>query len=388
MQSKPKELKICHLADIHLGYRRFNKLTQSGLNQREFDVSQAFSESITKIIQIKPSLCIIAGDLFHSVRPSNLVLNFCFREIKRLSQAIAAPIIIVAGNHETPKRSDTGCILRLLAEIDHVYVADTQVQNFNFKELDLSVSCVPHAALQQKDLEIRADENFTHNILVVHGQVGSGWMSDLGGSNIDPKKFNFTEWDYVALGHVHTRQEVALNAHYSGSIEYTSNNMWMEAKQKKGFLEVSLPKSQVKFHQLNSPRDLIELSPIDAEQLEPSEIDQYIAQRINNIPGGIEGKIIRLELLNLPREVYRLLDHKQIKLFRQSALNLTLEVRAPQIKSEIATINSQQKRNLLEELSGYAQEISPNHNLSPIFNLYWKKVEDKLEAENRQELQS
>ena len=34
--------------------------------------------------------------------------------------------------------------------------------------------------------------------------------------------------DYVALGHYHVYREIAPNAFYSGSIEYTSPNVWGE----------------------------------------------------------------------------------------------------------------------------------------------------------------
>lgn len=57
-----------------------------GINQREADVNVAFQEAITRIISLKPDVTIIAGDLFHAVRPSNTVVTFCFRQLRRLAK--------------------------------------------------------------------------------------------------------------------------------------------------------------------------------------------------------------------------------------------------------------------------------------------------------------
>lgn len=54
--------KICHIADVHLGYRRFSKLSRLGLNQREVDVCSSFKETLDLCAQQSPDLTIIAGD--------------------------------------------------------------------------------------------------------------------------------------------------------------------------------------------------------------------------------------------------------------------------------------------------------------------------------------
>ncbi|HDM25348.1 MAG TPA: exonuclease SbcCD subunit D, partial [Thermoplasmatales archaeon] len=64
-------LKIVHLADTHLGFSAYRKITKDGLNQREVDVYNAFGRAVDKILEIKPDLIIHAGDLFDSVRPNN-----------------------------------------------------------------------------------------------------------------------------------------------------------------------------------------------------------------------------------------------------------------------------------------------------------------------------
>ena len=64
-------MRLVHLSDLHLGYRQFQRQTAAGINQREADVASVFRAAIDKIIEIKPEIVLIAGDVFHNVRPPN-----------------------------------------------------------------------------------------------------------------------------------------------------------------------------------------------------------------------------------------------------------------------------------------------------------------------------
>jgi DNA repair exonuclease SbcCD nuclease subunit len=325
-QQKPA-LTVCHVSDVHLGYRRYNRLTKSGVNQREVDVNLAFQEAITRIVSLKPDLVVIAGDLFHSVRPSNSVITYCFRQLRRLARESNAEIVIIGGNHEAPKRADTGSVLQILSEIERVHVADTGKEVFTFPEKSVSITCLPHAALANiANLSLRADDRYAHNILAVHAQVNEGWVSEFGGVEVDLKTLCPHEWDYIALGHVHLHRAVGRQAVYSGAIEHTSANIWGEAREVKGFLEVSLPTGKRTFHPLTSPREVVVLDPVDAAGLDPETFMARITERVDAVSGGLEGKIVRLSLTNVSREVYKNLDHKALRLLRAKALHMTIDI--------------------------------------------------------------
>ena len=340
MKSSPKNtakevpsrsLKLCHLADLHLGYRRFNKITAGGFNQREVDVNQAFHEALERIVAIKPQVLLIPGDVFHAVRPSNAVLAFAFRELRNLSERLKCPVIITAGNHESPRRADSGSALRLLAEIEGVFVADAKPERFNFPDLSLSVFCLPHPSLVDlSTIQLRADERFKFNVLCVHAQIGSRWVSDYGGASLNLNDLAAHEWDYIALGHVHAREELAVNAAYSGSIEHTSTDFWQEEDRRKGFLEVELPGARSTFHVLSSPREVLQLASLDASGQSPEEVMRSLLERIEAVPGGIEGKIVRMEVRGISREAQRQLDFREIRKWRASALNFTLDFKLAQ----------------------------------------------------------
>ena len=160
-------MKLAHIADSHLGIRQYHRQTPTGINQREADVANAFRGVIDDVIRAGPDVVVIAGDLFHSVRPTNAAIVFAFRQFQRLREALPkAPVIVVAGNHDTPRSSETGSILKLFEELG-VSVAADVARRFEFPELDLSVLAVPHQALvDPEELQIRPDGPARHQVLV------------------------------------------------------------------------------------------------------------------------------------------------------------------------------------------------------------------------------
>jgi DNA repair exonuclease SbcCD nuclease subunit len=382
---KKPSLRVCHLADVHLGYRRYNRLSKSGLNQREVDVNLAFQEAVNRIISIRPDLVIIAGDLFHAVRPSNAIVTFCFRQLRKLSRELGSPIIIVGGNHEAPKRVDTGSVLQLFCEIDGVFVADTSMESFSFPDKGVSVTCLPHSAMENLSQQsLRADDRFAHNILVAHAQVNERWVSDFGGAEVELKALQPHEWDYIALGHVHIHKIVGLNAFYSGSLEHTSANIWAEGKELKGFLEVSLPTAKRTFHTLTSPREVVVLDPIDAQDAEPQALMERITQVVESVPGGLEGKIARLQIGNITRETYKNLDHKALRALRAKALHLTLDVSFVSMRGDVKAVAQPGRGLLRDQLIDFSKTweapgISTD-DIGEVLSTYLAKIEASYEA--------
>jgi DNA repair exonuclease SbcCD nuclease subunit len=218
------------------------------------------------------------------------------------------------------------------------------------------VLCVPHlAALSPSEAGIRADDRFRYNILAVHGQLPGRPVTDFGGAALDWGALSAYEWDYVALGHSHRRATALMNAEYPGSLERTSSLLWDDGGAK-GFLEVVLPAGRREFHQLTSPRDLLILDPIDARGLGPEELQQKLEETIGAVKGGIDGKIVRLEVRNVPRETFRLLDHRVLREWRSRALNFTLMIHPPKGPTagapHLASLRAGTLREELEEFCG------------------------------------
>src|SRR6185503_16303317 len=139
---------IAHLADLHLGYRAYHRLASGGINARERDVALAFRAALGRLIEIEPDLILIAGDVFHTVRPSNAAIADSFRQFTRLRNALPrTPVVMIAGNHDSPRSVETGSILRLFAEIPGIHVMDQEARSVYFEELDAAVLGVPHTPL-------------------------------------------------------------------------------------------------------------------------------------------------------------------------------------------------------------------------------------------------
>ncbi|HEU5304132.1 MAG TPA: metallophosphoesterase, partial [Gemmatimonadales bacterium] len=136
-------MKLAHIADPHLGIRQYHRQTSAGINQREADIAQAFRAAIDGVIAARPDAVVVAGDLFHSVRPTNSAIVFAFRQFQRLRDALPhVPVVLIAGNHDTPRSVETGSILRLFEELG-VDVATEEPRRLVYPRLDLSIFAVP-----------------------------------------------------------------------------------------------------------------------------------------------------------------------------------------------------------------------------------------------------
>ncbi|UCD24065.1 MAG: DNA repair exonuclease [Gemmatimonadota bacterium] len=358
-------MKLAHLADLHLGFRQYYRQTSSGINQREADVAQAFVHAVDGVIDAGPDVVVIAGDLFHSVRPTNAAILHAFNQLQRLRIELQdVPIVIVAGNHDTPRSVETGSILKLFQALGDVYIVTQDVRELTFERLDLSLVCVPHAALivNRSSLPVPGT-NASHRILITHGEV-AGALSresaslEYGGAIVEPGDLNVEAWNYVALGHYHVARAVAPNAWYCGSLEYVSTNPWGEMidedregrRGKKGWLLVELGnRTTVEFMPIPLARTLVDLEPIQGEGMGAADLDRVLAERVASSPNGIADNIVRQVVFDVPRPIAREMDHQQIRELKATALHFNLDVRRP-APSRVVGVGAPGRRQTLSEL--------------------------------------
>lgn len=355
-------MRIAHLADLHLGFRQYHRQTPAGINQREADVANAFRAAVDGVVAARPDAIILAGDLFHAVRPTNFSIVFAFRQLQRLREALPdAPIILIAGNHDTPRSSETGSILRLYEELG-VQVAADEARRLEFPSLDLSVLAVPHAALFAPEKTIlRPDGTARHQVLVLHGEVEGVFPGDrssveYGGALLDPDLLRRESWSYVALGHYHVQHEVAPRIWYSGALDYVSPNPWGELAdeahhgvQGKGWLLADLATGSVTAMPVPLARGVHDLPWLDAGTLSAAEVDRAVSARLSDVPGGLADAIVRLVIENIPRHVVREMDHAAIRAAKAAALHLQLDFRRPEA-ARLTGTGAPSRRQTLPEL--------------------------------------
>jgi DNA repair exonuclease SbcCD nuclease subunit len=357
-------LKIAHLADLHLGYRAYHRVNARGGNVRESDVADAFRQAVAKLTEIRPDLVLVAGDVFHTVRPSNIAIADAFRQFSLLAHKVPdLPIIIIAGNHDSPRSADTGNILNLFREIDGVRVACDECRTISLPEIETSVLGVPHPALTAEvppDLE--PDAGARHNVLMVHGgpAEGSRWAqktglpSEFGGAIIPEDRIVPRDWDYVALGHHHRATELEPNVWFSGALERTSANIWAE-KEEKGFVVYDTAAGTAEFHAVNT-RTMVDLPKISGEGISAAELDETILGAVNRIQDGLRGKIVRLVVYDVPRAVVRELNHRRIREWKAEAVHFHLDVRPPEVRRRIGTNAPVRRQTLQEQVAAYLRK--------------------------------
>ena len=334
-------MRLVHLSDLHLGFRQYQRLTPTGINQREADVARSFQTAIDRIISLRPDVVVFGGDIFHNVRPTNPAIVHAFLQFSRLRAALPeVPVVIVAGNHDTPRAAETGSILRLFRELG-IHVAYADPERFAFADRDLAVLAVPD--VPGKRPAFTPDSGARYNVLLLHGEVQGMLPAHVAGGDraaleIPLSALAIPAWDYVALGHYHVYRRIEPNAYYSGSLDYTSANTWGELYEErisgipgKGFIEHDLDSGAHTFHPLPVSRPLVDLPPISARGLTVAEVDERIRGAVDGCDGGIDDKIVRLVVRELPRHIARDLDHKSLREFKRRALHFHLDTRRPEV---------------------------------------------------------
>lgn len=338
-------MRLGHMSDCHLGFRQGYRSTEHGLNQREADVARAFRATVDGILAQKVDMVCIAGDLFHTVRPTNAAITFAFRQLRRLRDA-GLPVVLVAGNHDCPKTAESGSILHLLSELG-IDLAIDEVRQFDYPALGLTVTAVP----DRTEVEGVSPGQARFNVLLAHGMVEGTCphiLSTLPLSMIEDER-----WDYCALGDYHIRKEITPRAWYSGSLEFTSTNIWQETGTPKGWLLVDLDGGTVE-PQLVPTRTVLDLEPFDATGMDAAEVNRELAARLSDV----SGKIVRARVFNIPTAVRRQLDHKQIKRWMTDALLLKLDFIRPE---SVERERQGRPRQTLDELVGefFARRVLP-----------------------------
>jgi len=360
-------VKLAHLADLHLGFRQYDRQTPRGGNQREADVAEAFRRAVDDLLDQRPDLILVAGDVFHSVRPTNPAILFLFQQLHRLRTGLPdTPIVMIAGEHDTPRSLETVTILRLYEALG-VHVVVDEARYLTFSKLDCSVLAVPHQAMVRAERPaLRPQRGTTLNVLLLHGQLpGLGEQrgtAEYGGALVDQHELAPAQWDYVALGHYHVAQQVAANAWYAGGLEYVSPNPWGQLQDEeerglagKGYLLVDLPGARVAFRPIPPVRRHLELLAIDGKGLTAKELDECIAAAVAGAKPPIDDHVVRLLVWDVSRGTAHELDHAAIRGYKARAFHFQLDLRRPEVHRVEATGAPDRRQTLPETVRGFLE---------------------------------
>lgn len=323
-------MRLAHLADLHLGFRRYYRETPEGVNVREADVALAFQRATADVIAQRPDVVLFAGDVCHRVRPPNGAIILLEDQLAELRRALPdATIVMIAGDHDTPRENETGFILPVARRFGiHVALTEPLV----IPVPGGSITAVPNAAVTRMP---GPPAGPGQHVLCSHGDI-AGYGAPAPQRGLDPDALERAGWAYVALGHYHVAVQVRPRVWYAGSIEYTSTDVWAELRKEcelgvdgKGYLLVTLGAGlpDVLFRSIGPARRHVDLAELDASGLGVEQIDAALAERLDAI--DIDGACVRLVVREIPRDYKRALNYGPIRQWKIRALDLHLDLRAP-----------------------------------------------------------
>ena len=230
-------MKILHLADLHIGKIIYE---QSLLEDQEYMLKQ-----VEKIIEKeKIEAVLISGDIYDRSIPPADAVEVLDKFLNNLIKILKVKVFIISGNHDSKERLNFGS---KIFENDGLYIQTTYNGRIRKVELDekINIYMLPFIKpievkqyFENEKIETYNDaikniieneklDKTKINILMAHQFVTSGTTNpetcesetiNVGGlDNVDAS--NFSEFDYVALGHIHGPQKIGEEKiRYSGTM--------------------------------------------------------------------------------------------------------------------------------------------------------------------------
>lgn len=347
-------MKLAHLADVHLGFRMYEKTNARGANQREADVARAFSWAVDDLIAQKPEIVVVAGDVFHNPRPTNAAIMFLFKQLQRIREALPRTAIgVVAGDHDTPRTSETSSILPLYTAIGAKVHVGARLLEATLADVPF-LFCASGGAIDLK----RGDRK--NVVLLCHGEDGE-YGGEAPTRQDIPKGILDDDWLYCALGHHHVMTQVGPRAWYAGSLDYVSTDPYGEVRDQakrgvpgKGYLLVDLETGTPEFRIAPDTRRHVDLDPIDSKGMGAETLNTAIAAALD--PAVLKDAVVRLVVRNVAPDIRKALDFEMIRARKALGLHVQLDMRRPEDKGSLAeTVKAaeEKRRSLVDQLDEF-----------------------------------
>ena len=233
-------MKIVHCSDLHLG-KRFSG-NKDYVKKRYMDFFNAFATFVDKIEEIKPDVCLIAGDIFDKKEINPDILSKTEYLFKRLRDNVKKDIIAIEGNHDNSRILEESWLEYLQEQnILKVFYYNKDFEEKNYLKIDdINFYPVGYPGFMIDEALTKLSEKLNpqeKNIVVVHTGI-SGSTDTLPGlvstSILDLFKDKAI---YIAGGHIHSFTTYPKEKPYffvSGSLEFS--NVQNEKSDKKGFI--------------------------------------------------------------------------------------------------------------------------------------------------------
>ena len=233
-------MKIVHCSDLHLGKRLSG--TKDYVTKRYMDFFNAFATFIDKVEEIKPDVCLIAGDIFDKKEINPDILSKTEYLFKKLKDSVKKDIIAIEGNHDNSRILEESWLEYLQEQnILKVFYYNKDFEEKNYLKIDdINFYPVGYPGFMIDEALTKLSEKLNpqeKNIVIVHTGIS-------GGTNTLPGLVSTSILDlfkdkamYIAGGHIHSFTTYPKEKPYffvSGSLEFS--NVQNEKSDKKGFI--------------------------------------------------------------------------------------------------------------------------------------------------------
>ena len=250
-------MRFMHLSDLHLG----KKLNEYSLAE---DQRYILQQLVALAEKQQPDAILLAGDIYDKSIPSVEAVSM-FNSFLTALAALKLPVCIISGNHDSAERLDfaadllhdsgvhiAGCYQPNVAKVVledaygkvNIYllpfIKPAMVKHYLTEDEAAKISDYHSAvAYVMEHLPLNAEER---NVLVAHQFITGAKKCDSGAvfvgglDNVGAEVFN--AFDYVALGHIHSPQNLA-----EGRIRYCGTPLkysFSECNQQKSVTFVTL----------------------------------------------------------------------------------------------------------------------------------------------------
>lgn len=241
-------IRVLHTSDWHIGK------TIRGLSRA--DEHRAVLDEVADIARKhKVDLVLVAGDVFETAAPTAEAESIAWQALLKLAES-AGHVVVIAGNHDNPRRLEA---LRELARLGNIHIVaeprrpdDGGVISLTVNDQLVNIAALPFVSKRGiiRADQLMADEAYEHaglyaervqsilatldaacddkalRIVMAHGYVLGGGTgggerpAHLTDEYALPAQIFPVGANYVALGHLHKAQKVPgpTAIHYSGSL--------------------------------------------------------------------------------------------------------------------------------------------------------------------------
>jgi len=251
---KKEQIQFIHCADLHIGTNRIDN------QERKRDFLDSFKDLANYAITSKINFIVISGDFFDKKQIDPDSLEGAISILSLLRDA-KIDVLVIEGNHDASIYSEENSWLYFLSKKNYLKLLQTKFSNgepiiteWDDKSKvgsymdygDIRIFGVGYlGASTKKKIELIESKLVKNkfNIMLLHASVNAMIQLDLGGVKKEDLMILKDKINYLALGHIHHKEEIDNWIFNPGSLE---NWRLEEAGNKKGFFHVILESGKIK----------------------------------------------------------------------------------------------------------------------------------------------